>query len=87
VEGVPTVKGQFPSNYLSAPLGGGAGGEGQSASCVYEYVAAQEGDLTMQVGDIVIVTDTSGGDWWTGYVDTQPDYPGQFPATYVELAP
>jgi hypothetical protein len=41
---------------------GGAGGDGQRATCVFEYVASQEGDLTIQVDDVIVVVDSSNPD-------------------------
>ena len=68
-----------------APPNNGAGGEGQRATCLYEFAAAQSGDLGLQEGDVVIVTDQTDAEWWVGYVESQPDYVGQFPRSYVQL--
>ena len=60
VEGSPMVKGQFPSNYVQKTGSSGeAGGGGQRATCIFEYVASQAGDLTMQVNDVIVVVDSS----------------------------
>eukprot|EP01043_Picozoa_sp_COSAG02_P024794 COSAG02_NODE_1369_length_13028_cov_2.767345_7_plen_85_part_00 len=70
---------------LAPPSSGAAAGEGQRSTCLYEFAAAQEGDLGLQEGDVVIVTDQSDVEWWVGYVASQPDYVGQFPRSYVQL--
>lgn len=69
-----------------APASSGAtGGEGQRSTCLYDFAAVQAGDLGLQEGDIVIVTAQTDEDWWTGYIEGQPDYVGQFPRSYVQL--
>lgn len=64
VQGSPMMQGQFPANYVERidQEGGGAGGDGQRATCIYEYVATAEGDLTMQVDDVIVVVDSSNSD-------------------------
>ena len=45
----------------------------QKAKALYAFTGAQEGDLTFQAGDIIIVTDKteSQNDWWTGRLNGQ----------------
>jgi hypothetical protein len=77
VEDDPTAKtGTFPSNYVQ-PL----------ARCVYEYLAVQQGDLSMAPGDIILIEDTSD-EWWVG-TNTRNLEAGQgsFPSNYVEYLP
>jgi hypothetical protein len=50
------------------------------ATALYEFSAAQPGDVSFKVGDIISVTQGEG-DWWTGTVNGQS---GTFPANYVE---
>ena len=40
--------------------------------------------LTMEVGDVVVVTDSSDADWWKGHVEDRPGVAGWFPASFVE---
>jgi serine/threonine protein kinase len=84
IMGSPGTTGAFPSNYASTASdssgAAGGGGEATLAQCVYDYVAQQEGDLSIQVGDSVIVVDQSGGEWWSGYVESDPNTIGNFPS-------
>jgi len=60
---------------------GGAGGEGQ-ARALFDYEAAQEGDLAFHEGDIITLIDTSNPDgWWVGELN---GYQGNFPSNFVE---
>ena len=47
---------------------------------VYSYQSSEPGDLTFNVGEIIIVT-KKDGDWWTGSIG---DRSGIFPANYVK---
>jgi len=59
----------------------GAGGEGQ-ARALYDYEAAQEGDLPFHEGDIINLIDTSDPDgWWVGELN---GVQGNFPSNFVE---
>ncbi|CAO3567322.1 unnamed protein product [Mortierella alpina] len=50
---------------------------------VYAYMAREEGDLTLNKGDIIRVHDNDGG-WWKGSL--LPDYIyGSFPSNFVEI--
>ncbi|KAF8945544.1 cytokinesis protein 3 [Haplosporangium gracile] len=50
---------------------------------VYAYLAREEGDLTLEKGDIIKVHDNEGG-WWKGSL--LPDYIfGSFPSNFVEI--
>jgi len=60
---------------------GGAGGEGQ-ARALYDYEAAQEGDLAFNEGDIINLIDTSDpSGWWVGELN---GVQGNFPSNFVE---
>lgn len=48
---------------------------------MYTYESAEQGDLTFQQGDVILVT-KKDGDWWTGTVG---DKSGVFPSNYVRL--
>lgn len=48
---------------------------------MYTYESSEQGDLTFQQGDLILVT-KKDGDWWTG---TLNDKSGVFPSNYVRL--
>uniref|UniRef100_A0A7N8WIZ8 Intersectin 1 (SH3 domain protein) n=1 Tax=Mastacembelus armatus TaxID=205130 RepID=A0A7N8WIZ8_9TELE len=48
---------------------------------MYTYESSEQGDLSFQQGDIVMVT-RKEGDWWTGMVGSKT---GVFPSNYVKL--
>lgn len=48
---------------------------------MYTYESSEQGDLTFQQGDLILVT-KKDGDWWTGTVG---DKSGVFPSNYVRL--
>jgi hypothetical protein len=51
----------------------------------YAFKAQEHGELSLQEGDTVVVTDTTDNVWWLGYKDGgegQP-IPGVFPSNYV----
>jgi len=59
----------------------GGGGEGQ-ARALYDYEAAQDGDLAFHEGDIINLIDTSDPDgWWVGELN---GVQGNFPSNFVE---
>lgn len=47
---------------------------------MYTYESTEQGDLSFQQGDIVMVT-RKEGDWWTGVVGGKT---GVFPSNYVK---
>lgn len=47
---------------------------------MYTYESNEQGDLSFQQGDIVMVT-RKEGDWWTGVVGNKT---GVFPSNYVK---
>ena len=54
------------------------------AVALYEYKAAQHGDLGFVKGDVVVVKDRVGnGDWWKGFKTSGGE--GMFPKSYVEV--
>uniref|UniRef100_A0A672UZQ7 Intersectin-1 n=1 Tax=Strigops habroptila TaxID=2489341 RepID=A0A672UZQ7_STRHB len=76
-------KGWFPKSYvklISGPIR-------KSTSLIdyyiamYTYESSEQGDLTFQQGDMILVT-KKDGDWWTG---TLGDKSGVFPSNYVRL--
>lgn len=48
---------------------------------MYTYESSEQGDLTFQQGDLILVT-KKDGDWWTGTVGEKS---GVFPSNYVRL--
>eukprot|EP01134_Creolimax_fragrantissima_P008163 CFRG8163T1 len=53
------------------------------ATCIYEYEAEEEGDLTMDVDDVIFVTKRES-EWWTG-TNQRTKKKGIFPSTYVSV--
>uniref|UniRef100_A0A8C3R9E5 Intersectin-1 n=1 Tax=Cyanoderma ruficeps TaxID=181631 RepID=A0A8C3R9E5_9PASS len=90
-------KGWFPKSYVKLisetkrrEQGSLGVSQGFSMSCVslfaeyiamYTYESSEQGDLTFQQGDLILVT-KKDGDWWTG---TLGDKSGVFPSNYVRL--
>ncbi|XP_056682029.1 intersectin-1 isoform X4 [Monodelphis domestica] len=54
---------------------------GEEYIAMYTYESSEQGDLTFQQGDVILVT-KKDGDWWTG---TVADKSGVFPSNYVRL--
>ncbi|XP_052014640.1 intersectin-1 isoform X4 [Apodemus sylvaticus] len=54
---------------------------GEEFIAMYTYESSEQGDLTFQQGDVIVVT-KKDGDWWTGTVG---DKSGVFPSNYVRL--
>ena len=50
----------------------------------FDYEAQDESNITIAVGDVLVVTDKSDSDWWEGYVEGNPETVGYFPSSYVE---
>ncbi|KAK5822616.1 hypothetical protein F5H01DRAFT_410872 [Linnemannia elongata] len=50
---------------------------------VYAFLAKEEGDLTLQKGDIIKVHDNEGG-WWKGSLLPENTF-GSFPSNFVEI--
>jgi len=57
----------------------------ERAKVTFDYEAEQDDNITISVGDVVVVSDKSDEGWWLGYVEGNPDKVGFFPATFVEL--
>ncbi|EPE10213.1 bar domain-containing protein [Ophiostoma piceae UAMH 11346] len=56
----------------------------ETVTALYDYAAAQDGDLSFSAGDrIEVITRTDNpNEWWTGKVNGRQ---GQFPGNYVQL--
>ncbi|KAJ8252974.1 hypothetical protein GJAV_G00207770 [Gymnothorax javanicus] len=72
-ESPPIVK--RPSPTPSKPLE-----PGEEFIAMYTYESSEQGDLTFQQGDVIMVLKKEG-DWWTGMVG---DRTGVFPSNYVK---
>eukprot|EP01046_Picozoa_sp_COSAG06_P093448 COSAG06_NODE_39637_length_410_cov_1.045016_1_plen_101_part_01 len=55
------------------------------AKVTYAYEAEDETNITIAVGDVVVVSDKSDDDWWEGHVEGKPEKVGFFPASFVEM--
>ncbi|KAM9321028.1 intersectin-1 [Gastrophryne carolinensis] len=55
--------------------------QGEEYIAMYTYESNEQGDLTFQQGDMILVI-KKDGDWWTGTVG---DKTGVFPSNYVRL--
>nr|XP_033805462.1 intersectin-1 isoform X1 [Geotrypetes seraphini] len=55
--------------------------QGEEYISMYTYESSEQGDLTFQQGDMILVT-KKDGDWWTGTVGEKS---GVFPSNYVRL--
>ncbi|XP_053561144.1 intersectin-1 [Bombina bombina] len=55
--------------------------QGEEYIAMYTYESNEQGDLTFQQGDMIMVI-KKDGDWWTGMVG---DKTGVFPSNYVRL--
>ncbi|XP_034145772.1 intersectin-1 isoform X12 [Esox lucius] len=53
---------------------------GEEYIAMYTYESNEQGDLTFQQGDVIVVTKKEG-DWWTGVVSGKT---GVFPSNYVK---
>jgi len=73
---------QVPEPEEVAEPEGGEEVSGQWAEALYDYTSKEAGDLPLQAGESVLVTEQTSADWWTGEVDGRS---GLFPATYVKL--
>lgn len=53
----------------------------------FAYEAEDDGDqITFAVGDVLVVTENKGEDWWAGYVEgKEPRKEAFFPLSYVGL--
>ena len=69
------------------PQSGGGGGHtplGQ-AIAMHDSPSPEPGDLVFKQGDMVQITeqDPAMGGWWKGFLETAPDYIGNFPGNYL----
>jgi hypothetical protein len=69
----------------------GSGAEGLVAElsngryrAVHEFLAEQEGDLSLQRGNVVLLRSKTHEHWWEGVLEHQPAVVGVFPYNYVQ---
>lgn len=53
---------------------------GCSCVALYDFHGANVGELSFRVGDCIVLKSTQGGDWFLGYVASDPATVGWFPA-------
>ena len=73
-----------PGSARGVEEGASAGGV-QRAKVMFDYEAEDETNITIAVGGVVVVTDSSDADWWQGYNEGEEDKEGYFPASFVEM--
>jgi len=56
--------------------------KGDLADVIYDYDSGEAEDLKITEGEVVLITDRTSDDWWTGEVNGKK---GLFPASYVKL--
>ena len=58
----------------------------QLAQAIQNFEAENDGDLTLAVGDTVVLTKAKEGQaWWKGYIQGNKKAKGVFPASYVQV--
>ncbi|KIM60772.1 hypothetical protein SCLCIDRAFT_1216479 [Scleroderma citrinum Foug A] len=58
--------------------------QGEWVEVLYDYSSEDPGDLNIEAGSRILVTERSSEDWWTGKIEGQ-GREGLFPASYVKL--
>ncbi|XP_068424453.1 intersectin-1 isoform X2 [Clinocottus analis] len=85
---VPRIKNTIESGVSESPPNGKRpspsptkpSDSGEEYVAMYTYESSEQGDLSFQQGDVVVVT-RKEGDWWTGVVAGKT---GVFPSNYVK---
>lgn len=75
-----TIADVHPTNLTTSHVDG----TWDQAKVIFDYEAEDESNITIRVGDIVVVIDKSNADWWEGHVKGK-DLVGFFPASFVKL--
>ena len=69
-----------PAKPAVAARPGPAGKQLRLATVVSQFVAEADGDLSLQIGQVVVLTKARPDkQWWKGYVQNQPARKGVFP--------
>ena len=48
----------------------------ERAKVTFDYEAEEDDNITISVGDVVVVSDKSDADWWEGHVEGKADKVG-----------
>lgn len=54
-----------------------------TATCIFDHPAEEDDELTMQVGDSILVMEKDAEGWWMGQ-NTRTGASGLFPYNYVK---
>lgn len=54
------------------------------ADVLFNYEAEDETNITIKAGDVVVVVNNSDANWWDGYLESEPEKIGFFPASFVK---
>lgn len=89
----PPVPARDAANALAVPNGGNAKKTTtpkslKKATVLYKYVAKTSNELSLEVGDEILVFPVKDGEasgWWTGALTSAPTNVAHFPASYVRL--
>jgi len=57
--------------------------QARSARCLYDFEATEDNELSFMAADVIIVTDHSDDNWWSGH--DQHGRQGFFPASFVDF--
>ncbi|CTQ86680.1 SH3 domain-containing protein [Caenorhabditis elegans] len=76
------IAGWFPGEYVKVLEE--AASPATRATAVYDYEASQPDELGFKTGDVIIVTDKSEAEWWSGHREQDPSKSGLFPSNYVQ---
>ncbi|CAB3409363.1 unnamed protein product [Caenorhabditis bovis] len=79
------VAGWFPGEYVKVVEAGVADATTLEAVAMFDYDASQGDELSLRVGDVVVITEKTDAEWWTGHKASDPSKSGLFPANYVQL--
>ena len=100
INGDEEMSGYFPRNYVellsekvealdcsnfTSPIQKSHSSVHIRAEVLYRYIAEVKGDLSLDLGDTVVVCEQDGN-WWYGYIEgTSESQSGYFPFNYVQL--
>eukprot|EP00040_Diaphanoeca_grandis_P029772 m.175099 g.175099 ORF g.175099 m.175099 type:complete len:404 (+) comp31799_c2_seq1:227-1438(+) len=67
----------------SMPKSHGNLAQARSARCLYDFEATEDNELSFKAGDVIVVTDHSDPNWWSGH--DQHGSQGFFPTSFVSF--
>eukprot|EP01052_Picozoa_sp_SAG31_P028412 SAG31_NODE_2742_length_5154_cov_4.341048_2_plen_716_part_00 len=81
----PLAKTRLAPTLMSSPTQSASAAPPQrTATVVQDFVAEQPGDLTLKVGQVVVITKArENKQWWKGYLQHEPALRGAFPKVFV----